>query len=586
MAGWSREYNDQNQIIKETYFGTDNQPHEENNGVIVAIQDRDIKGNVIKMAYYQADEETLKPNNDGIAGWNSEYENGREIKREFFDEKEQRTQGNLYHAKWEASYDDMGNRTEISYFDKNGDFLFGYKDTYDTRGNLVEEFRFGQDKKLVQGYLIERMNYDERNNCIEKATYDLSDRLTRNRAGYAKVTYIFDGRNQELERRYYNEYGNLFINPVEGFAIIKIEYDNKGNEAKISYFDATETPLRRIKKGNYAYATQIREVDHLRRVVRVAHYDEQGNPTRVEDKLEDGAPPEILYEYDKWGNISYMAHGDGSGNISSNSSGYAIVRTEYDIRGNLLSESYYDKDDKPCVENGRIVHKVKWAYDKYNRQIEVSYYDINNKPCINKEDDLHKIETLFDMQGNEIETRYYDASVSLRRDDYAIEKNKYDEQDRLIERAWYDYLDRPFSYNNWQGHRYVRSYDESGALYDKHYTANNNVVAEWKYDPQTDEWARTDGWRVYFENSMYGLPITLNSYTRVTAITLSGNTCVVTLRINFSRYELSNEDMLALENEAKENAEYWWIDSDMPRNATMVVVGMDNAGRELYRVSY
>jgi serine/threonine-protein kinase len=586
MAGWSREYNDQNQLIKESYFGTDNQPNEKNNGVVIVIEDRDVRGNVIKHAYYQADEKTLKLSTDGIAGWKSEYDNGKETKREFFDEKEQPTAGNFDYAKWEAVYDDMGNRTEISYLNKNGDFIYGYKDTYDARGNELESFRFGQDKKLAKGWLIGRRKYDDRDNCIEQALYDENNKLALNNAGYAKVTYLFDDRNQEVEKRYYNGQGNLFVNPDEGYAIQKIEYDNKGNETKVSYLNAAEKPLKRIKKGSYAYATQIRENDAFRRVIRVVHFDEQGNPTKYGGKLEDGAPPEILYEYDKWGNLNYTAHADGSGNIINNSAaGYAICRSEHDIRRNLLSESYYDRDNKPCTDKDRNVHKVEWAYDKHNRQTEISYYDVNNKPCVNTGSNIHKIESTYNAQGNETEIRFYDASVSLRRDDYAIEKNKYDEQNRMIECARYDYLDRPFNYNR-RWHRYVLSYEESGVIYEKYYAVNNNVVQEYKYDPQTDQWTRSDGWRVYFENSMRSLPITLNNYTRVTAITLSSNYCTVTVRINFSKYDLSNEDMRILEDEGRSNAEYWWEDSDMPRNATIVVVGMDNAGRELYRVSY
>jgi serine/threonine-protein kinase len=577
LAGWLREYNDRNQLIKEIYLGTNNQPAEENNGLIVVIDDRDMKGNVIKHAFYQANEKTLKLSNNGIAGWKSEYDNGKETKREYFDEKEQPTAGNYNHAKWEAVYDDMGNRTEISYFDKNGGFIYGNRYTYDARGNLVEGFRFGKDKKLAKGYLIGRYKYDERDNCIEEARYDGNNKLAENRAGYAKVTYVYDGRNQEIERRYYNENGNLFVNPEEGYAIQKIEYDNKGDMIKISYFGASEKPLK-IKDG---YASYIMERDDFRRTVRILNFDEKGNLTRLED-----IAPETLSGYDKWNNLNYVATADGSSNIINDpAADYAITRWEYDIRSNLLSESYYDKDDKPCADKSLNVHKIERTYDKYNRVTEVSYYDINNKPCVDKEDNIHKTEWTYDAQGNATETRYYDASVLLRRDDYAIEKSKYDEQKREIECAWYDYLDRPFN-NGSLGHRYVRSYGESGELYDKHYTVNNVITAEWKYDPRTDEWTRTDTWRVYFENSMKRLPITLNNYTRVTAITLSGNSCTVTVGINFSKYELSNEKMLSLENEAKENAEYWWEDSGMPGNATMVVVGVDNAGRELYRVSY
>jgi serine/threonine-protein kinase len=577
IAGLTVKYNDQNSVIKEAHYGTDKQPGEDNNGIIVEMHDYDTRGNLIKVAYYQADEKTLKLSTNGIAGWKSEYDNGKETKREFFDENEEPTPGNFDYAKWESVYDDMGNQTEISYFDKNGGFIYGHKGTYDARGNRVEGFRFGQDKKLARGYLISRMKYDDRNNCIEESTYDGNNKLVRNTGGYAKVTYLFDDRNQELERRYYNENGNLFVNPSEGYAVIKNEYDNKGFETKVSYFDALEKSL----KGKYGYASYTREVDALGRAMRVTFFDDQGNPTNPEDSM-----PERLFGYDKWGNFNYVAYADGSGNIINNpADGYAILRYEYDIRRNIISTSYYNKDDKPCVDRDRNVHKIEFAYDKHNRQTEASYYDINNKPCVNKRNSIHKIESAYDARGNGIETRYYDATVSLLKNGSAIEKRKFDEQDRLIEYALYDYLDRPVNGGGgW--HRYVRSYGTQGIWYDTNYSVNNAIVEEWSYNPKTDQWTRIDGWRAYFENSMRILPITLNNYTRITAITLNGNSCIVTVRINFSKYELSNEDMLTLENDGKSNAEYWWTSSKMPRSATIVVVGVDNEGRELYRVSY
>jgi myo-inositol-hexaphosphate 3-phosphohydrolase len=58
------------------------------------------------------------------------------------------------------------------------------------------------------------------------------------------------------------------------------------------------------------------------------------------------------------------------------------------------------------------------------------------------------------------------------------------------------------------------------------------------------------------------------------------------MRINFSKYDLSGEDMLTLENEGRENAEFLREEYEMPGNAALVVVGMDNANRELYRIYY
>jgi hypothetical protein len=85
---------------------------------------------------------------------------------------------------------------------------------------------------------------------------------------------------------------------------------------------------------------------------------------------------------------------------------------------------------------------------------------------------------------------------------------------------------------------------------------------------------------------MKRLPLTYNDYTTVTAVIINGTICTWTLRINYSKYELSGEDMLTLENEGRSLAEFLREDYKMPRNATLVVVGVDNARRELYRVSY
>ncbi|GHT91393.1 serine/threonine protein kinase [Spirochaetia bacterium] len=577
VAGWSHEYNDQNKLTKTINYGTDKQPHEDKNGVIVQEYEYDSKGNEIKNASYESDGKTLKLNNNGIAGVRLEYDNGKIIKTEYFDEKEQPTEGYYDHAKWEAAYDDMGNQTEISYFDKNGVFIRGTKNTYDGRGNLVERFPIGKDKNLAQGYLIARYKYDEHDNRIEVAYYNANNQLRITTNEYAKITYAFDDRNQEIERRYYNENGKLFVNPEEGYAIQKSEYDNRGNNITISYFGVSEKSV----KGKHGYATRIMEWNALGGMIRSTYFDEQGSFTKPEVLA-----PEDLYGYDKWGNQNYQATADGFGNkINDPIKGYAIIRWDFDIRGNRISESYYDKDDKPCVNEQRSVHKLVWAYDKHNRWIEFSCYDINNKPCVDKNNDIHKIVRAYDERGNKTEERYYDASVSLRKDDYAIEKYKYDERNRQVERALYNYLDRSTN-NNIGWHRIVSSYSESEVRYDIDYAVNGSIVSEWMYDPKADQLTRTDGWRRWWENSRASLPVRLDDYTQVTAISLSGNTCTVTLRINFSKYDLSGTDIVTLEDDAKEYGKLWREDSKMPRYGALVLLGMDNADRELYRISY
>jgi serine/threonine-protein kinase len=574
IAGESWEYNDQNKLVKTVSYGTDKQPCENKSGVIICKYDYDVRGDEIKRTFYEGGEKTLKLSNQGIAGWNSEYENHKETKREFFDENGQPTSGYLNFAKWEAAYDDMGNQTEISYFDENGNFVEGRRRVYDERGNLVEGYRMGEDKKVARGYLIGRYKYDERGNQIEYALYD-NNELAMNTAGYAKINYTYDDRNQETERRYYGANGNLVVNKSEGHAIRKLEYNNRGNNTKTSFFDTSEKPM----EGNNGYATAISEFNAMGRIVRETYFDEAGKPTKPEKRS-----PELIRNHDKWGNANYVAFADGSGNIVVLPHlGFAINRYEFDIRHNKISESFYDADDKPCIDTIDGVHRIDYAYDKQNRQTEISYYDTNNKPCLNEPDGIHKKETTYDAWGSVTEERYYDASVSLRKDGYAIEKTKYDELGRLIEHALYDYLDRPVN-GKQRWHRYVRSYEETGVMYDIHYSVNNTIVQEWKYDPGTNEWARIDSWRQYFQDAKP--PFNINDYTRVTAITISGNVCSITIRLNFSKYDLSGADMIALEDEAKNYAKTWRENSEMPRYASLVLYGIDNAGRDLYRIYY
>jgi serine/threonine-protein kinase len=547
IAGQRWEYNKQNRVVKTSYFGTDNQPTEDTNGILSWGWDYDSKGNVIQVRYYEADGKTLKLHNTAeIAGWKSEYDdNSNETKREFFDAAGEPTAGTFGFVKWEAAYDDLSNQTEIVYFDVNGALLYGYQNTYDDRGNLVESFRCGQDRKLASGYLIARYKYDDRDNRIEFARYDGYNNPGINSDGYSKTTSVYDDRNQEIERRYYDARGNLCFVQSEGYAVTKREYDNRGNAVKVSFFDASEKPL---KVADGRIAARINEFDAMGNFTRTVWLDETMNPTNPAYQI-----PERLYKYDKWGNRIYYALADGSGKLIVSANGWAVERSEYDIRGRRISRAVYDEADKPSLDRQNNAHKTEWIYDK---------------------------------QGNAVEARYYDASVSLRKNGYAIEKYKYDEQGRLIEYALYDYLDRAVNGDGgW--HRYVRSYQESGAMYDIHYTANNTIVEEWSYNPETDEWTRTDGWRQFWQNTMRSLPFNLYNGVQVISITLSGSTCTETMRfLGVSKYDLSGADMKTYEKWGKDQATLWKERSKMPRNATLIIIGVDNDRREIFRASF
>lgn len=62
--------------------------------------------------------------------------------------------------------------------------------------------------------------------------------------------------------------------------------------------------------------------------------------------------PVGIAKYDKWGNTIYVAAQDGHGKfINRPGDNWAICRNEYDNKSNRLSESYYNSQDKPTLDN-------------------------------------------------------------------------------------------------------------------------------------------------------------------------------------------------------------------------------------------
>lgn len=56
--------------------------------------------------------------------------------------------------------------------------------------------------------------------------------------------------------------------------------------------------------------------------------------------------------------------------------------SEYNSRGKLLSEAYFDENEKPLISRMDGYHKAVISYTSSGNEKEKCYYDIMNKPML------------------------------------------------------------------------------------------------------------------------------------------------------------------------------------------------------------
>jgi serine/threonine-protein kinase len=270
--------------------------------------------------------------------------------------------------------------------------------------------------------------------------------------------------------------------------------------------------------------------------------------------------------------MNYRATADGYGKLINNpQTGYAIVRWIYDIRRNKLEEAVFDRDSKVCSGKNNT-HKIAYTYDRWNRNTEI---------------------------------RYYSSPTGLRRENFAITRMKYDGQNNMTEYACYNYLDKAIDCIDGIAHKATVTYSGQGnPLYKKWYRANGVLLLTQKWNGKN--WVAVNrsgdssgtesspasksssGWRERFREMAETCPYMLNSEAaEILSVVLSSNSCTLTKRyIDISRYNISSSAL-----EQKKSKEAAWMqnikqENKMPDNASLILICVDKAKRELFRITY
>ena len=189
---------------------------------------------------------------------------------------------------WEKKYDDVGNCTKVSFFDKDGklylneDSIAGWWSIYNKKGNEIRRAYFDTNsqpclnKYKVAGWLSE---YDARGNRIKMAHFDTDGwgKPCSHTGGYAKWLSEYDERGNEIKCTFYGTDGQPCLN-IYGVAGWHSEYNERGNCIKTAYFDTDGKPCLHKK---YGFAKETIEYDERENEIKTIEYDEQDNKIRT-----------------------------------------------------------------------------------------------------------------------------------------------------------------------------------------------------------------------------------------------------------------------------------------------------------------
>ena len=346
---WKVAYDDHGRETERAFFDLDEKPL-----ILAAVGysisrlEFDSWGNVRQMTFFDADGKACL-HKDGNHGWKAEYDNrGREIKSTWLglDGKPMALEG---YATYRKEYDARGKAWRTTYFDTAGkpclhkDGNHGWEADYDDLGREIANTWLGLDEKPLlrpaSDYATLRTEYDGHGDVRRITYFDTTGKPCLHKNGYHGWEAQYDNLGREIENTWLGLDDKPTVRPAEGYATYRKDYDERGNVRRITYFDANDTPCLH-KDGNHGCEAKY---DNLNREIENTWLGFDGKP------------------------------------IVRSGEGYATNRKEYDERGDLRRMTYFDTDGKPCLHKDGN-HGWEAEYDERGREVKMTWIGLDSKP--------------------------------------------------------------------------------------------------------------------------------------------------------------------------------------------------------------
>ena len=283
-----------------------------------------------------------------------------------------------------------------------------------------------------------------------------------------RFLYNADGRLQQIE---YRRAGRPMPDPWLG--VVRIDFEYQPNIERRLFRDAQGKPVRNVvgiqgeelALNPAGFPTGITNLDAAGDPVRdsssVIHYartlDDQNRVIALRRVglfgtaiTDDNGFFETRTIYDQDGHALERSNHDAAGNLLNNDDGIAIVRTinTFNPDSTQCTESYYDASGLAAEEKSTGVHQLEQTFDNRGLLLDESYFDASGAPTLATDTGIHERRYTYDARGNELSEEFIDIAgkpmeQKASGSDFARVVYKYDDKNRVIEKAYFGDDGRP-----------------------------------------------------------------------------------------------------------------------------------------------
>ncbi len=456
VAGCDFTYDACGRIGGAATLGIRGEPTASSDSVAATALKYDALGRLIELSYFGLDGERTNRRSDGISVCRYEYdERGFQTAMAQYDAQMEPCRGTLGYFRCEGTVDERGRTVRVDFYDGGGDpvpYTDGYASveyTLDEDGLILEQRYFDTEGRpapdlTVNAYAV-RCSYTDR--MIVRIDYlDGEGRLMTSKRGYASICYEYNDQRELVREWYLDPEGDWTAAASSGVAEAVFTYTD-GNRTGEDYYDASGARCSN-SDGVASYVTAYETGSRT----FLSCFGTEGEPVLCADGYHSWQA-----EYDEYGRLTRMSYYGVEGErVFCSSDDCSAVAYTYDGAGRVLTETYYDTEDREWQE--------PISGDRFGSYQESYTYD--GRGDLTRIDYAHRVqggmvaavEYTRDERGNVTSILWLDGHgvpIANNNGDTRIEHD-YDALDRKTESRWYTGTD-PALYS-----REVYQYDELG----------------------------------------------------------------------------------------------------------------------------
>jgi serine/threonine-protein kinase len=375
-------YDEFNREIKRYYYDEKGNPTVSEDGTTGYVAEYDAQGNIAKVSNLGENGKDLTKCNDNYAVVCYKYDGvGNNIGVEFFDEKEEACITNSGFHRMEMVYEPKTNFLKEERYYSLSSLIRTDCYEYDGNGNQIKNYTKNPNGTLYANTVVENNAYDKNNRLVKVWYTDLSGRMVHQ-------------TNQQYAQTLYT-------------------YDRKGNIIEITFLDKNNAPSVNAD-GVYKI---IHKFDGQNRVIYEKNIDKSGNLVALSYGSQEGA-----LSYDRFGNVNVITCLDGYGKKCMSKDGWHTLTYDYNDKNQLISVEYKDLSGNLADSKQSGFAKRLRDYDKKGNLISDKYYNSKNslkydwEYKYNKRNQMTEVRIL-NASGKEDDTEYYFSKLLVSYED-------------------------------------------------------------------------------------------------------------------------------------------------------------------------